>query len=108
MATTKTEFATKTVAVIDDAIVISFVSDGVEKKKTMPFTEAWLKVKNEIKAIIESEDYNINNIWRDLKEWGNLYGFVVDLAEKQRAIDDKFAALKVKAGLTSNPIDELD
>jgi hypothetical protein len=62
----------------------------------MPFTEAWLSVKAGIKEILESWDYNINNIWKDVKEWGNLYGFVVDLAEKQRVIDDKFAALKVE------------
>lgn len=37
--TNKAEFATKSVAVIDDAIVITFISDGVEKKKTMPFTD---------------------------------------------------------------------
>jgi hypothetical protein len=38
--TKKAEFITNSVAVIDDAIVITFTSDGVEKKKTMPFTEA--------------------------------------------------------------------
>jgi hypothetical protein len=40
------EFATNSVAIIDDAIVINFTSDGVEKKKTMPLTEKGLAVKD--------------------------------------------------------------
>jgi hypothetical protein len=48
MANTKqtvSEFSTNSVSIVDDAIVITFTSDGVEKKKTMPLTEKGLAVK---------------------------------------------------------------
>ena len=101
------EFETNSVVVTDDAIVITFTSDWIEKKKTLPFTEAWLKVKDWIKAIIEGEDYRIGNIWTDIKECGNLYWFVINLADKQKAINDAFAELKKQAGLSVDPIDAI-
>jgi len=101
------DFETKSVVVSDDAIVITFVSDWTEKKKTLPFTDAGLKVKDWIKSIIESEDYRIDNIWKDIKEWGNLYWFVINLADKQKAINDAFAELKKQAGLSVDPIDAI-
>lgn len=100
------EFTTNSVVVTDDAIVINFTSDGVEKKKTLPFSEAWLKVKAKIKSIIEEMDYNIDNIRKDIKEGWNLYGLVINLAEKQKAIDNAFAELRAEVGLAS-PIDAL-
>ncbi len=109
MANTKlnvSEFTTNSVVVADDAIVISFTSDWVNKTKTLPFTEAWLKVKEGIKHIIEDMDYNITNIWSDIKEGWNIYGLVVNLADKQKAINNAFAELKAQAGL-SEPIDAL-
>jgi hypothetical protein len=33
------EFSTNSVSIVENAIVINFTSDGVEKKKTMPLTE---------------------------------------------------------------------
>lgn len=107
-----TDFETKSVVVSDDAIVITFTSDWVEKKKTLPFTEAWLKVKAGIKSIIESDDYNITNIWSDIKENWNLYWLVVNLAEiakqKQQVVNDAFAKLRADAGLkVVDPIDAL-
>lgn len=108
--TTKTDFATKGVAVIDDAIVITFVSDGTEKKKTLPLTEKGLKLKKGISDIFKMPEYNINNIWKDIKEWWALFDCVIDLAAEAKAkeaiVNDAFA----KLGLTSsnaNPIDEL-
>ena len=101
------EFETNSVVVEDDAIVITFTSDWVQKKKTLPFTEAWLKVKDWIKSIIESDDYNITNIWSDIKENWNLYWLVINLAEKQRAINNAFAELKKQAGLSVDPIDAI-
>lgn len=100
------EFETNSVVVTDDAIVITFTSDGVEKKKTLPFSEAWLKVKAKIKNIIEEMDYNIDNIRKDIKEGWNLYGLVINLAEKQKAIDNAFAELRAEVGL-ANPIDAI-
>lgn len=106
------EFETNSVVVTDDAIIITFTSDWVEKKKTLPFTEAWLKVKDWIKSIIESDDYVITNIRSDIKEWGNLYGLVVNLAEvakqKQQTVNDAFAKLRAKVWLNAiDPIDAL-
>ena len=109
--TTKTEFATTGVAVIDDAIVITFVSDGVEKKKTMPLTEKGLAIKDGIAKIFKMPEYNPSNIWRDVKEWWALHDCVKDLAAeakaKQAKVDDAFAKLGLTATAEANPIDEL-
>lgn len=109
--TTKTEFATKAVAVIDDAIVITFVSDGTEKKKTLPLTEKGLSLKKGIADIFKMPEYNINNIWKDIKEGWVLYDCVIDLAAKAKAneavVNDAFAKLGLTATADSNPIDEL-
>lgn len=108
--TTKTDFATTGVAVIDDAIVISFTSDGVEKKKTMPLTDKGLKIKDGISKIFKMAEYNPNNIWKDVKEWGVLFDCVKDLAAeakaKQAKVDDAFAALWL-APSNEDPIDTL-
>ena len=48
MANTKlnvTEYVTISVSIVDNAVVILFKSDGVEKKKTMPLTEKGLEKK---------------------------------------------------------------
>ena len=109
--TTKTEFATKSVAVIDDAIVITFISDGVEKKKTMPLTEKGLSLKKGISDIFKMPEYNPSNIWRDVKEWWALHDCVIDLAAEAKAkeakVNDAFAKLGLSATAETNPIDEL-
>ena len=108
--TNKAEFATKSVAVIDDAIVITFISDGVEKKKTMPFTDKWLKLKDGIAKIFAMPEYNPNNIWKDVKEWWVLFECVKDLAAeakaKQAVVDDAFAKLWL-APSSDDAIDDL-
>lgn len=107
-ATKKTEFKVNSVVVEDNALVINFTSDGVDKKKTMPFTNEGMKVIEDIKDFIENdEDFNPDNIWKYVKEWGIFYGLVVDLAEKERRVESKFAAIRAKAWLVSNPIDTL-
>ena len=109
--TTKPEFATKSVAVIDDAIVITFISDGVEKKKTMPLTEKGLSLKKGISDIFKMPEYNPSNIWRDVKEWWALHDCVIDLAAEAKAkeakVNDAFAKLGLSATAETNPIDEL-
>ena len=100
------EFTTNSVVVTDEAIVINFTSDWVNKTKTLPFTEAWLKGRAKIKNIIEEMDYNIDNIRKDIKEGWNLYGLVTNRAEKQKAIDNAFAELRAEVGL-ANPIDAI-
>jgi hypothetical protein len=48
MTTTTNEksFTTNSVKLVDNAIVINFTSDGVEKTKTMPLTEKGLSLKD--------------------------------------------------------------
>jgi hypothetical protein len=111
MANTKlsvTEFATNSVKLIDDAIVINFTSDWVEKKKTLPLTEKWLAVKDGLKKIFDMPEYDVTSIWTDIKEGWRLYDCVIDLAReakaKQAVVDNAFAEL----GLwNADPIDEL-
>lgn len=111
MANTKlsvAEFATNSVKLIDDAIVINFTSDWVEKKKTLPLTEKWLAVKDGLKKIFDMPEYDVTSIWNDIKEGWRLYDCVIDLAkqakEKQAVVDNAFAEL----GLwNADPIDEL-
>lgn len=111
MANTKqtvSEFSTNSVSIVDDAIVITFTSDGVEKKKTMPLTEKGLAVKDWLKKIFSMPEYDPSSIWNDVKEGGRLAECVIDLAKeakaKQALVDDAFA--KLWLGET-NPIDEL-
>ena len=111
MANTKlsvAEFATNSVKLIDDAIVINFTSDWVEKKKTLPLTEKWLAVKDGLKKIFDMPEYDVTSIWTDIKEGWRLYDCVIDLAReakaKQAVVDNAFAEL----GLwNADPIDEL-
>lgn len=111
MANTKlsvTEFATNSVKLIDNAIVISFTSDWVEKKKTLPLTEKGLAIKDWLSKIFAMPEYDVTSIWTDIKEGGRLAECVIDLAKeakaKQALVDNAFAEL----GLwSSNPIDEL-
>lgn len=111
MANTKlnvSEFVTNSVKLIDDAIVINFTSDWVEKKKTLPLTEKWLAVKDGLKKIFDMPEYDVTSIWSDIKEGWRLYDCVIDLAReakaKQAVVDNAFAEL----GLwNADPIDEL-
>ena len=111
MANTKqtvSEFSTKSVSIVDDAIVITFTSDGVEKKKTMPLTEKGLAVKDWLKKIFSMPEYDVTSIWTDIKEGGRLAECVIDLAKeakaKQALVDDAFAKLWLGE---VNPIDAL-
>ena len=101
------EFTTNSVKIVDDALIINFSSDWVDKKKTMPLTEKWLAVKDGLAKIFANENYDPSTIWTDVKEWGRLHDCVIDLAaqarEKQALVDDMFAEL----WLSSNPIDTL-
>ena len=103
-----TDFATKSVSIVDDAIVIIFTSDGTEKKKTMPLTEKGIAIKDGLKKIFSMPEYDVTSIWSDVKEGGRLHECVIDLAAeakaKQAKVDDAFA----KLGLgETNPIDAL-
>lgn len=106
-AVKNSDFATNGVAIVDDAIVINFTSDGTEKKKTMPLTEKGLAIKDWLKKIFSMPEYDPSTIWSDVKEGGRLYGCVIDLAKeakaKQALVDDAFA----KLGLWTNPIDAI-
>lgn len=100
MANTKqtvSEFSTNSVSIVDDAIVITFTSDGTEKKKTMPLTEKGLAVKDWLKKIFSMPEYDPSSIWGDVKEGGRLAECVIDLAKeakaKQALVDDAFAKL---------------
>lgn len=102
------EFVTNSVKLIDDAIVINFTSDWVEKKKTLPLTEKGLAVKDGLKKIFDMPEYDVTSIWSDIKEGWRLYDCVIDLAKeakaKQAVVDNAFAEL----GLwNADPIDEL-
>lgn len=102
------DFATNSVAIVDDAIVINFTSDGTEKKKTMPLTEKGLAVKDWLKKIFSMPEYDVTSIWTDIKEGGRLAECVIDLAKeakaKQALVDDAFAKLWLGE---VNPIDAL-
>lgn len=104
------EFSTNSVKIVDNSIVINFTSDWVDKTKTLPLTDKWLKLKDWLAKIFAMPEYNVRNIWKDIKEGGVLFDCVIDLAEearkKQAVVDDAFASL----GLTTkseDPIDEL-
>jgi len=102
-----TDFATKSVSIVDDAIVILFTSDWTEKKKTMPLTEKGIAIKDGLKKIFSMPECDVTSIWSDVKEWWRLYDCVIDLAKeakaKQAVVDDMFA----KLGLWTNPIDAI-
>lgn len=105
---TVSEFSTNSVSIVDDAIVITFTSDGVEKKKTMPLTEKGLAIKDWLKKIFSMPEYDPSSIWSDVKEGGRLAECVIDLAKeakaKQALVDDAFAKLWLGE---VNPIDAL-
>jgi len=102
------EFSTNSVKIVDNAIVINFTSDGVEKKKTLPLTEKGLSVKEWLEKIFAMEEYDPSSIWTDIKEGGRLAECVIDLAKeakaKQALVDNAFAELGLSE---ANPIDEL-
>lgn len=102
------EFSTNSVKIVDNAIVINFTSDGVEKKKTLPLTEKGLSVKEWLEKIFAMEEYDPSTIWTDIKEGGRLAECVIDLAKeakaKQALVDNAFAELGLSE---ANPIDEL-
>lgn len=102
------EFATNSVKIVDNAIVINFTSDGVEKKKTLPLTEKGLSVKEWLEKIFSMEEYDPSTIWTDIKEGGRLAECVIDLAKeakaKQAKVDNAFAELGLSE---ANPIDAL-
>ena len=105
---TVSEFSTNSVSIVDDAIVITFTSDGTEKKKTMPLTEKGLAVKDWLKKIFSMPEYDVTSIWSDIKEGGRLAECVIDLAKeakaKQALVVDAFAKLWLGE---VNPIDAL-
>jgi len=106
------EFSTNSVSIVENAIVINFISDGVEKTKTMPLTEKGLSLKDWLAKIFAMKEYNPRTIRRDVKEGWVLHDCVIDLAEeakkKQAVVDDAFAALGLKATAESeDPIDNL-
>lgn len=105
------EFSTNSVSIVENAIVINFTSDGVEKKKTMPLTDKWLALKDWLAKIFAMPEYNPRNIWKDVKEGWVLYWLVVDLAEQAKAnqavVNDAFAALGLTATESADPIDDL-
>lgn len=112
MTTTTNEksFTTNSVKIVDDAIVINFTSDGVEKKKTMPLTEKGLSLKDWLAKIFAMKEYNPRTIWNDVKEGWVLHDCVIDLAEQAKAnqavVNDAFAALGLKA--TAESEDAID
>ena len=114
MANTKlnvTEYVTISVSIVDNAVVILFKSDGVEKKKTMPLTEKGLEKKEWLKELFAMPEFEPASIWWEInpEKWpGRLADCVIDLAKeakaKQAKVDDKFASLGLDS---SNPIDAL-
>ena len=109
--TTNKEFTTNSVKLVDNAIVINFTSDGVEKTKTMPLTEKGLSLKDWLAKIFAMKEYNPRNIWKDVKEGWVLYWLVIDLAEQAKAdkavIDSEFAKLWLVASESEDAIDSL-
>ena len=105
------EFSTNSVKLVDNAIVINFTSDGVEKTKTMPLTEKGLSLKDWLAKIFAMPEYNPRNIRRDVKEWWVLHDCVIELAEEARkneaVVNDAFAALGLTATESADPIDSL-
>lgn len=106
------EFSTNSVSIVENAIVINFTSDGVEKKKTMPLTEKGLSLKDWLAKIFAMKEYNPRTIWNDVKEGWVLHDCVIDLAEQakknQAVVNDAFAALGLQATAESDdPIDSL-
>jgi len=112
MTTTTNEksFTTNSVKLVDNAIVINFTSDGVEKTKTMPLTEKGLSLKDWLAKIFAMKEYNPRTIWKDVKEGWVLHDCVIDLAEQAKAnqavVNDAFAALGLKA--TAESEDAID
>lgn len=110
--TTNKEFSTNSVKIVDNAIVINFTSDGVEKTKTMPLTEKGLQLKDWLAKIFKMKEYNPRTIRRDVKEGWVLHDCVIDLTEearkKQAVVNDAFAALGLSVTTDSDdPIDNL-
>lgn len=109
--TTAKEFSTNSVKIVDNSIVISFTSDEVEKKKTLPLTDKWLKLKDWLAKIFAMPEYNPRNIWKDIKEGWVLHDCVIDLAEQakknQAIVNDAFAELGLVAKESDDPIDDL-
>ena len=106
------EFSTNSVSIVENAIVINFTSDGVEKKKTMPLTEKGLSLKDWLAKIFAMKEYNPRTIRRDVKEGWVLHDCVKDLAEEakknQAFVNDAFAALGLQATAEiEDPIDNL-
>ena len=113
----KSTLVVNSVSIVDDAIVINFTSDWVDKKKTMPLTDKWLKIKEGIAKIFASPDFDPNSIWDLVKENSarknktNLSGILADCCTdlaleakaKQQNIENMFAEL----GLSTNPIDAI-
>ena len=108
MANKVLEFTTNSVKIVDDAIIINFTSDGVEKKKTLPLTDKGLSIKDWLKKIFAMDEYDPSTIWNDIKEGGRLADCVIDLAKeakaKQALVDNAFAELWLAS---ANPIDAL-
>lgn len=113
----KSALVVNTVSVVDDAIVINFTSDWVDKKKTMPLTDKWLKIKDGIAKIFASADFDPNSIWDLVKEdtgrknRTNLSGILadccIDLAKEAKARQQNVENMFAELGLSTNPIDAL-
>lgn len=113
MANTKlnvAEYVTISVSIVDNAVVILFKSDGVEKKKTMPLTEKGLAIKDWLAELFAMPEFDPSSIWNEVnpEKWGRLADCVIDLAKeakaKQAKVDEAFAKLGLEA---TNPIDAL-
>ena len=102
----KSALTVNSVSIEDDAIIIRFTSDGVDKKKTMPLTEKWLAVKEWLAKIFASEEFDNNSIWSLVKDGGRLAGCCTDLAKEAKAKQAKVDAMFDALGLW-DPIDAL-
>ena len=104
------EYVTNSVSIVDNAVVIIFKSDGVEKKKTMPLTEKGLALKDGLEKLFAMPEFDPASIWTEInadKGW-RLADCVIDLAREAKArqakVDEAFAKLGLEG---SNPIDAL-
>ena len=116
MTTTKNQsqerdFYVKSVAIEWDALIINFVSDWTEKKKTMPLTEKWIKYKTWIKNVLGMAEYNPDNIWKDIKDGWILHDCVKDLAAEAKAkeeiVANEWKNVFWEEAVSSDPIDTL-
>ena len=102
----KSALVVNSVSIEDDAIIIRFTSDGVDKKKTMPLTEKGLSIKDWLAKIFASAEFDNNSIWSLVKDGGRLAECCTDLAKEAKARQAKVDAMFDALGLW-DPIDNL-